>query len=100
MASMESVNSVTGAGSLLDKIWNFGSNTIERGLSYVMEREQTERMIKLREAEAAAESAKRNSYVQLESAAQAASAMVGSQYVPYMLAGLAGLTAYVVLKRK
>lgn len=95
------INSVTSTGtSVLSTIWDYATNTFDRGLNYFYERDQTNRLIKLREAEAQAETAKKDNYTALQSAAQAAAAMTGSKYVPYMMAGLIGLGAFVLTQRK
>lgn len=94
------LNSATGADSILDKVWNYGTGLFDRGLNYFLEKEQAERMIKLREAEAAADLAKKENYTVLQSAISGYNTASGANMVPYLAAGLIGLTAFVFAKRK
>lgn len=94
------LNSVSGAGSILDKAWNYTTGLFERGIEFYMEKENAERMIKLREAEARADLAKKESYNNLGGALQQYNVATGTQYIPYLMAGLVGLAAYVALQTK
>lgn len=93
------LNSVTGADSLIDKIWNFGQNIFERGVSFYFEKEQTERLTKLREAEAAAELAKKQSYTAAENALTQANITNKAYLVPWLAAAAGGLALYLIARK-
>lgn len=95
------INTASGGGeSVLDRLWTFGQATVDRGLTYILEKDQMERMIKLRKAEAQADIAKKESYTYLGSAMDTLGAGAGNKMVPYVLAAALGLAAFVVVKKK
>lgn len=94
------LNSVTGADNLLDKVWNYGTGLFERGLTFYFEKENTERLIKLRQAETDADLARKESYNNLGGALEQYNIANGTNMIPYLMAGLLGLAAFVFVKRK
>lgn len=93
------LNSVSGAGNLLDRTWNSITGLFERGVEHYFERENMDRMIKLRQAEAQADLAKKESYNNLGGAIEQHNIATGANMIPYMMAGIVGLAAFVFLKK-
>lgn len=96
----QDINSVTSGESALDKLWNFATGTFDRGLTYVMEQENTKRLTKLREAEANAALAQKENYSAATSVIDTMNTMSGANMVPYLAAAVLGLGAFILYARK